>query len=123
MPSNNHQRQNSFAEIQHQIKILSHVLKLLNDDQQRIRDDLCSSQNHLQTISQQMFSLKSSAQYNVAIANGIELVTNLIGQEISSLKQNLTDTVITTDDGAHLWKITGVGEKIGKYLQLISRLF
>jgi hypothetical protein len=123
MPSNNHQRQNSFSEIQHQIKILSHALKLLNDDQQRIRDDLCSSQNHLQTISQQMVSLKSSAQYNVAIANGIELITDLIGQEISSLKQNLTDTIITTDDGAHLWKITDVAEKIGKYLRLISRLF
>jgi hypothetical protein len=115
MPTNNDQRQNSFSEMQHQINILSHAVNLLNNDQQRIRDEFCSSQNRLQTISQQMVSLKSSSQHNVSIANGIEITINLMGQEISSLKQMVTDSVTITVDDTFLWKITSVAEKIGMY--------
>ncbi len=87
---------------------------MLNNDQQRIRGELCSAQRLLQVVSKELSSFRSSAEDNISIVNGMTIINDFSHQEILSLKQMEENRMVTSFDGTFLWKITCVEEKIGK---------
>jgi len=113
--SNNNQRQNPLSQIRNDITILSNNVNMLNNDQQRIRGELCCDQRLLRVISKELSSLKSSAEDHVSIVNGMTIINDFSRQEIWSLKQMMENRMATSFDGTFLWKITCAEEKIGMY--------
>jgi len=110
------------SNIQNEMTILSSNVNMLNNDQQRIRGELCSNQCSLRIVSEELSLVRSSSEDNVSFANGMTIINDFLLQEIWSLKQMVENNILTSFDGTFLWKITCAKEKIGMYFPEIHRI-
>ncbi|CAF4002771.1 unnamed protein product [Adineta steineri] len=99
-------------EIYETINMFAHGFEILDDDAQRLSNELVNINNTLTTSSKDTITLKLSIEEENSFLNGQKLNHEILSQDVASLKQKVEDMQFTSYDGMFIWKITNFNEKM-----------
>ena len=105
----------SSSHVQELINDLSKYVNIAVSDSQRNENEIDRLQTLLENLNQKFFSLQQSSIDMTSRTCEMKIIEDLFTSEVSSLKQTVHDTISSSSDGTHIWKITNVREKIGMY--------
>ena len=111
----NEQYRVSSSHVQELINNLSKYVNIAVNDSQRNENEIDRFQTLLENLNQKFFSLQQSSIDMTTRACEMKIIEDLFTPEVLSLKQTVHDTISSSSDGTHIWKITNVREKIGMY--------
>jgi len=97
------------------IRIISDLVNIVSNHQQRLDAEFRHIQNSLQIATENLRLIKESFEDFVSRVRGLKIIEDLLGQQIWSLKQAVHDALFTSFDGTYIWKITSVHEKLGMH--------
>ncbi|CAF3669380.1 unnamed protein product [Adineta steineri] len=99
-------------EIYETINMFANGFEILDDDSQRLSNEIVNINNTLTTSSKDMTTLKLSIEEENSFLNGQKLNHEILSQDVASLKQKVEDMQFTSYDGMFIWKITNFNEKM-----------
>ncbi|CAF4053505.1 unnamed protein product [Adineta steineri] len=103
-------------EVHEVVNVLSNGLETLNDDNQHFNNELLRVQIQLQTLTENIRQVKQSIEESHSFLEGFKLNQDILGQDVSSLKEKINDLQNVSYDGTFIWKIINVKEKMGRLL-------
>ena len=112
---------NNMQEVYEMINVLAGGIQALNDDTQRLSTELIRMQGALDSVTQEMSSLKLSVQEQGTFLDGIKPNQDILHQDVASLKQKIDDLQNVSYDGTLIWKITSFREKMSTYFEDMKR--
>ncbi|CAF3641287.1 unnamed protein product [Adineta steineri] len=99
-------------EVHEVVNVLSNGLETLNDDNQHFNNELLRVQIQLQTLTENIRQVKQSIEESHSFLEGFKLNQDILGQDVSSLKEKINDLQNVSYDGTFIWKIINVKEKM-----------
>jgi len=103
---------NQMQEVYDMINVLAGGIQALNDDTQRLSTESIRIQTAVDSVSQELTSLKLSVQEQGTFLDGIKPNQEILHQDVASLKQKMDDLQNVSYDGTLIWKITSFREKM-----------
>lgn len=97
--------------IQGAMSTLLNSINVLNDDIQRMNEEIHSDQHPILVLVQQCSLLKILVKAFSDCMSRIEINQNVLYQQLLSLKEDIEDSKTTSFDGTLTWKITNFQEK------------
>ncbi|CAF0859757.1 unnamed protein product [Adineta ricciae] len=102
----------SMQEVYEAINTLASGTQTLNDETLRVSSESVRLQSSVESLTQELASLKLSVQEQGAFLDGIKPNQEILQQEVASLKQKVDDAQYVSYDGTLIWKITSFQEKM-----------
>jgi len=100
-------------EIDRTINELSNGVEALNEDLKRLGIEYVRRQNELQPILQKLPIIKKSIDEDNAFVDSMKPNQENNQREILSMTQKFDEIKMVSYDGAYIWKISNVQEKMG----------
>ncbi|CAF3744782.1 unnamed protein product [Rotaria sordida] len=94
------------------LNILAGGIETLNDDGQRISNELLQCQIKLQTLVEDFSQVKLSVEESHSFLEGVKHNQDILNQDLTSLKEKINDMQYVSYDGTFIWKITNFQEKM-----------
>jgi hypothetical protein len=94
--------------------ILSGGIEALNDDGQRLTSESLQIQIQQQALAGDFSQVKISTEESRNFLEGVKQNQDILNQDLSSLKEKINDLQYVSYDGAFVWKITNLKEKMSK---------
>ena len=107
----------SMVEVYEAINTLASGTQTLNDETLRVSSESVRLQSSVESLTQELTSLKLSIQEQSAFLDGIKPNQEILQQEVASLKQKVDDAQYVSYDGTLIWKITSFQEKMSKFVE------
>lgn len=105
-------------EVYDMINVLAGGIQALNDDTQRLSTESIRIQSAIDSVSQDLSSLKLSVQEQGTFLDRIKPNQEILHQDVASLKQKIDDLQNVSYDGTLIWKITSFREKMSMYFDV-----
>ncbi|CAF1674439.1 unnamed protein product [Adineta ricciae] len=102
----------SMQEVYEVINTLASRKEGLHMDTLRVSNESVRLQSSVESLTQELASLKLSVQEQGAFLDGIKPNQEILQQEVASLKQKVDDAQYVSYDGTLIWKITSFQEKM-----------
>ncbi|CAF0859721.1 unnamed protein product [Adineta ricciae] len=102
----------SIQKVCEAMNTLASRIQALNDETQRVSNESVRLQSSVESLTQELASLKLSVQEQGAFLDGIKPNQEILQQEVASLKQKVDDAQYVSYDGTLIWKITSFQEKM-----------
>ncbi|CAF1262355.1 unnamed protein product [Rotaria sordida] len=99
-------------ELYETLSILSDGIETLNDDGQRLNNELLQCQIKLQTLEQDFSQIKLSVEETNSFVQGLKPNQDILHQDLVSIKQKIDDMQYVSYDGISVWKIANFREKM-----------
>ena len=116
------QANDSMQEVYEMINVLAGGIQALNDDTQRLSTESIRMQSALDSVTQEISSLKLSVQEQGIFLDGIKPNQDILHQDVASLKQIIDDLDHVPYDGTLIWKIPSFREKMSMLSEDRQRL-
>ncbi|CAF3845972.1 unnamed protein product [Rotaria sordida] len=94
------------------LNILAGGIETLNDDGQRISNELLQCHIKLQTLVEDFSQVKLSVEESHSFLEGVKQNQDILNQDLTSLKEKINDMQYVSYDGTFIWKITNFQEKM-----------
>ncbi|CAF4281872.1 unnamed protein product, partial [Rotaria sp. Silwood2] len=94
------------------LSILCGGIETLNDDGQRLNNELLQCQIKLQTLAQDFSQVQLAVEETNSFVQGLKPNQDILHQDLVSLKQKIDDMQYVSYDGTFVWKITNFREKM-----------
>ncbi|CAF1384464.1 unnamed protein product [Adineta ricciae] len=102
----------SMQEVYEAINTLASGTQTLNDETLRVSSESVRLQSSVESLAQELASLKLSIEEQGAFLDGIKLNQEILQKGVASLKQKVDDAQYVSYDGTLIWKITSFQEKM-----------
>ena len=96
------------------VHILTGGIQALNDDNQRLNNQMLHVQIQGEDLHKGISTLKSSIEEEDIFLHALKSNHDILSQDVASLEQNVDDLRSVSYDGTLIWKITSVREKMSK---------
>lgn len=107
----------SMVEVYEAINTLARRAQTLKNETLRVSSESVRLQSSVESLTQELTSLKLSIQEQSAFLDGIKPNQEILQQEVASLKQKVDDAQYVSYDGTLIWKITSFQEKMSKFVE------
>ena len=107
----------SMLEVYEAINTLARRAQTLKNETLRVSSESVRLQSSVESLTQELTSLKLSIQEQSAFLDGIKPNQEILQQEVASLKQKVDDAQYVSYDGTLIWKITSFQEKMSKFVE------
>ena len=101
-------------ELNETIVILGNGVEILNEDTQRLNNELVEQQMKLQNLLENFSKVKLADEETNVFLEGIRPNHEILSQELVSLTKKIDDMQYVSYDGTFTWKITNFQEKMSK---------
>jgi hypothetical protein len=101
-------------ELYETLNILTGGIEALNDDGQRLSNESLQSQIKLQALAEDTSKVQISVEESQGFLQGVKHNQDILSQDLTSLKEKITDMQYVSYDGTLVWKITNFQEKMSK---------
>jgi uncharacterized coiled-coil DUF342 family protein len=101
-------------ELYETLDVLTSGIEALNEDAQRLKNELLQSQTKFQTFMEDFSKVKIAVEESHSIFQRMKHNQDTLNQDFASLQANTNDMQPISHDGTLIWKITNVREKMSK---------
>jgi predicted nucleic acid-binding Zn-ribbon protein len=105
---------NQLEELDETLRILASGSQTLNEDVQRLNNDLLEHETKLQSLTENVLQVKMAIQEENDLSEKITENVEVLNQDLMSLKEKIDDMQYISYDGTFTWKITKFQEKMSK---------
>jgi hypothetical protein len=101
-------------ELNEIILILGNGVEILNEDTQRLNNELVEQRMKLQNLLENFSKVKLADEETNVFLEGVKPNHEILNQELVSLTKKIDDMQHVSYDGTYTWKITKFQERMGK---------
>ena len=101
-------------EIEESISIITNAKQTLNEDGERLKEELVECGNKSQRLTDDISNVKLGVEEEYRLLEATAQNLDLLHEDLMSLKSEIEDRQCVSYDGTFMWKITNVGEKLSK---------
>jgi hypothetical protein len=102
------------SELHETLNILTGGIEALNDDGQRLSNELLQSQIRLQELAEDISKMRISVEESHGFLQEVKHNQDILTQDLRSLEEKINDMQYVSYDGTLVWKITNFQEKMSK---------
>ncbi|CAF1145383.1 unnamed protein product [Rotaria sordida] len=89
-----------------------HEIQIQSDDTQHLSDESIRLQNSMESLTQEISSIKLSIEEQRAVLGNVQPNQEALAQDVVSLEEKIDDMQYVSYDGTFIWKVTNFHEKM-----------
>ncbi|CAF3209473.1 unnamed protein product [Rotaria sp. Silwood2] len=102
------------GEFYEMLNILVSSIEVLKDDEERQSNEPLQMQIKTITLMEELSKIKISVEESNVFFEGVKYQQDILNQDLISLQEKIDDLQYVSYDGAFIWKITNLKEKMRK---------